>query len=145
MDPAPSAVGHATVRGQWTPPRQQWVVCSCQRVPRRARWHLEDGMTWKRNLIKVSMKKSFSLSAKKEQQGSPAQNDGLRKMSSEMPERTPDARAANKEIVQPKRQKEQQGSPAQDDGLERGARLKLEEEEQNTAEPRRDIDRQGEP
>ena len=45
-------------------------------------------------------------------------------MSSEMPERTPDARAANKEIVQPKRQKEQQGSPAQDNGLERGARLK---------------------
>ena len=40
-------------------------------------------------------------------------------MSSEMPERTPDARAANKEIVQPKRQKEQQGSPAQDDGLYR--------------------------
>ena len=77
MDPAPSAVGHATVRGQWTPPRQQWVVCSCQRVPRRARWHLEDGMTWKCNLIKVSMKKSFSLSAKKEQQGSPAQNDGV--------------------------------------------------------------------
>ena len=27
-------------------------------------------------------------------------------MSSEMPERTPDARAAKKEIVQPKRQKE---------------------------------------
>ena len=77
MDPAPSAVGHATVRGEWTPPRQQWVVCSCQRVPRRARWHLEDGMTWKCNLIKVSMKKSFSLSAKKEQQGSPAQNDGV--------------------------------------------------------------------
>ena len=34
-------------------------------------------MTWKCNLIKVSMKKSFSLSAKKEQQGSPAQNDGV--------------------------------------------------------------------
>ena len=66
-------------------------------------------------------------------------------MSSEMPERTPDAREANKEIVQPKRQKEQQGSPAQDDGLERGARLKLEKEEPDTAEPRRDIDRQGEP
>ena len=34
-------------------------------------------MTWKCKLIKVSMKKSFSLSAKKEQQGSPAQNDGV--------------------------------------------------------------------
>ena len=66
-------------------------------------------------------------------------------MCSEMPERMPDARAAKKEIVQPKRQKEQQGSPAQDDGLDGGARLKLEKEEPDTAEPRRDIDRQGEP
>ena len=66
-------------------------------------------------------------------------------MSSEVPERTPDARAAKKEIVQPKHQKEQQGSPAQDDGLEGGARLKQEKEEPDTAEPRRDIDRQGEP
>ena len=45
---------------------------------------------------------------------------------SKMPERTPDARAAKKEIVQPKRQKEQQDSPAQNDRLEGGARLKLE-------------------
>ena len=62
-------------------------------------------------------------------------------MSSEVP----DARAAKREIVQPKRQKEQQGSPAQDDGLEGGARLKQKKEEPDTAEPRRDIDRQGEP
>ena len=35
-----------------------------------------NGMTWKCNLMKVSTKKSFSLSAEKEQ-GSPAQNDGV--------------------------------------------------------------------
>ena len=36
MDPAPSAMGHATVRGHWTPLRQQWVVFSVLPVPGKA-------------------------------------------------------------------------------------------------------------
>ena len=62
-------------------------------------------------------------------------------MSSEMPERTPDARAAKKEIVQPKRQ----NKAAENDFREESVRLKLKGEEPDTAEPRRDIDRQEEP
>ena len=36
MDPAPSVMDHATVKGQWTPPRQQWVVISVLPVPGKA-------------------------------------------------------------------------------------------------------------
>ena len=31
---------HATVRGHWTPPRQQWVVMSALPVPDRTCWEL---------------------------------------------------------------------------------------------------------
>ena len=73
----------------------------------------------------------------KEQQGSPARNDGVEE-NVQRNAREDARRESKKEIVQPKRQKEQQGSPAQDDGLEGSARLKLKGGEPNTAEPRRD-------
>ena len=62
-----------------------------------------------------------------------------------MPERTPDARAAKKEIVQPKRQKGAAKLTSTGRRIRGRCPAQAGERRAKHAEPRRDIDRQGEP